>query len=97
MPADKLRPDDFQNIEEALLMQDAINVVSTFWVLCLNLQGLRIFGLQFVSPQSHAANNIRPLLGQLFLSVIPKLLMLGWCIDPIDEKLVQVWWGKKIC
>ena len=48
MPTNKLCPDNFRDIGEALVVQNAIDIVPTFWVLCLGLLGLLIFGLQFV-------------------------------------------------
>ena len=48
MSADELRPDNFCDVGEALVVQDAVDVVSAFWVLCPGLPGLFVFGLQFV-------------------------------------------------
>ena len=45
---DKLCLDDFRDVKEALVMQDPIDVVSTFWMLCPSLLVLFVFGLQFV-------------------------------------------------
>ena len=48
MPADELRLDDFWDVGEALVVQDVVDVILAFWVLCLDLPGLLVFGLQFV-------------------------------------------------
>ena len=48
MPANKLDPDDFWDIKEALAVQHTIDVVSAFWVFCSGFSGLLVFGLQFV-------------------------------------------------
>ena len=48
MLANKLSPDNFRDVEEALVVQYAVNVVSVFWVLCPDLLGLLVFDLQFL-------------------------------------------------
>ena len=48
MSVDKLCPDDFWDIREALVVQDADDIVLAFWVLCLEFPGLLVFSLQFV-------------------------------------------------
>ena len=48
MPANKLCPDDFWDIAEALVVQHAVDVVPAFWVFRLDLPGLLVFGLQLV-------------------------------------------------
>ena len=48
MPTDELCSDDFWDIEEALVMQYAIDIITVFRVLCFGLLGLLVFGLQFM-------------------------------------------------
>ena len=48
MPANKLCPDDFRDVREALVMQYAINIISAFWVFRPGLPGLLVFDLQLV-------------------------------------------------
>ena len=56
IPADKLCPDDFWGARETLVVQDPIDVVPVFWVPYSSFLSLLVFGLQFLQPQSHAAN-----------------------------------------
>ena len=48
MLADELYLEDFRDIEDALVLQDPINVIPDFWVLYTGLSGLLVFDLQFV-------------------------------------------------
>ena len=55
MSADELRPDNFQDVKEALVVQDAVDVVSALLAKLLvgllvgpQLPGLLVLGLQFV-------------------------------------------------
>ena len=48
MPADKLCPDDFRDIKEALVKQHAIDIIPAFWVPYLGFLSLLVFGLQFL-------------------------------------------------
>ena len=67
MPDNKLCPDDFRDVGEALVVQHAIDVVPAFWVFRPGLPDLLVFGLQLMQPQSHTSNNIEPFPDQLFL------------------------------
>ena len=70
MPADELCPDDFRDVGEALVVHHAVNVFPALLAkLLIGLQfpSLFVFILEFMQPQSHAANNIGSFLGQLFL------------------------------
>ena len=48
MPTNKLCPDDFQDVREALVVQYAVDIVSAFWVFHPGLLGLLVFDLQLV-------------------------------------------------
>ena len=48
IPTDKLRLDNIRDVEEALVVQDAVNVVPAFWVLYSSFLGLLVLGLLFV-------------------------------------------------
>ena len=70
MPANKLRPDDFGDVGEALVVQQAVNVFLALLAKLLvssELPGLLVFILEFLQPQSHASDDIKPFFGQLFL------------------------------
>ena len=67
MPTNKFCSDDFRDVEKALVVQHAIDVVLAFRVFRPGLPGLLVFGLQLLQPQSHALNDIGSFLGQLFL------------------------------
>ena len=56
MSANKLCPDDFRDIREALVMQDPIDIVPAFCMPCLGFLGLFIFSLQLLQPQFYATN-----------------------------------------
>ena len=45
MPANKLCPDDFWDIREALVVQHAVDIISAFSMRCLGLPGLLVFSL----------------------------------------------------
>ena len=46
--ADEYYLNDFRDVEEALVVQHAVNVILAFLVLYPSLAGLFVFGLQFV-------------------------------------------------
>ena len=48
MPTGELCLDDFQDVREVLVVQNPIDVVPAFWMLCPSFLGLLIFSLQFV-------------------------------------------------
>ena len=48
MPANKLCPDDFWDIGEALVMQHTVDVDPAFWMFRPGFPGLLVFGLQLV-------------------------------------------------
>ena len=67
MPTDEFCSDNFWDVKEALVVQNAVDIIPTFWIFCPSLPSLLVFSLQFVKSQSHAANIIKPVIGQLFL------------------------------
>ena len=70
MPTDKLSPNDFGDVGEALVVQHAVNVFTALLAELLvspKLSSLLVFILKFLEPQSHAPDNIKPFLGQLLL------------------------------
>ena len=48
MPADKLCPDNFWDIQKTLIMQDFFNIVLICWIFGSGFLGLLIFALQFL-------------------------------------------------
>ena len=51
MPTNKLYPDDFRDVGEALMVQNSIDVIPTLLaelLVGLQLPGLLVLGLQFV-------------------------------------------------
>ena len=78
MPANKLYPDDFRDIREALIMQHAINVVpvGTAWLLSSNLPSLVVLILEFLQPQLHQADAglVKFFVRQLVLKRFPELV-----------------------
>ena len=79
VPANQLCPDNFRDVEEILVVQHAIDVVSAFWVFRPGLPGLLVFDLQLLQPQSHATNagSIRTFIQQFALDLAPELSQLG--------------------
>ena len=67
MPTNKLCSDDFQDVGEAMVIQDAVDVLPVLDQLFRpKLASVFVFVLQLLQPQSNAADNIGPFLGQLF-------------------------------
>ena len=58
MPANKLCPDDFRDVGEALIVQHTVNVVPVgiAWLLGSNLPSLVGLILEFLQPQLHWAD-----------------------------------------
>ena len=56
MLTNKLCLDDFRDVEEALVVEHAVDVVSVFWVFRPGLPGSLVFGLQLLQPQFHATD-----------------------------------------
>ena len=59
MPADELYPDNFRDVEKALVMQDLINIFPALLAKLLissELPGLLVFILEFLQPQFYASN-----------------------------------------
>ena len=52
MPANKLCPDNFQDIGEALIVQHAVDVISVgiAWLLSSNFPSLVVLILEFLQP-----------------------------------------------
>ena len=77
MLADKLCPNDFRNVQEALIVQDIFDIllVSIIWLLSSNLPSLVIFILEFLQLQLHQADAglVESLACQLVLKRFPKL------------------------
>ena len=68
MPINKLWSEDFRDVGEALVVKDVVNILLVLDQLFRpKLVSVFIFILQLLQPQSYAADNIRPFLGQLFL------------------------------
>ena len=79
MPANKLCPDDFRDIGEALVVQHIVNVIPASWVFRLGLTSLFVFGLELLQPQPHTTNidNVKTFAQQLILEQVPKFPQLG--------------------
>ena len=59
MPADEICPNNFQNIEKTLIVKHAVNILPVIFIelFCSKLLDLFDFFLEFLQPQSHAANS----------------------------------------
>ena len=58
MPTDKLCPNDFRDIEKALMVQHIFNIlpVNIAWLLNSNFLSLVVFILNFLQLQPHQAD-----------------------------------------
>ena len=93
MPVDKLCSNNFRDVEEALVMQDSVNIFSALLAELLispGFSGLLVFLLEFLQPQSHTTNvgNIKTFIWQLVLEQIPKLPQLEYQVHSTSENLL---------
>ena len=72
MPANKLCLDNFRDVEEVLMGQYAVNVISVgiAWLLSSNLLSLIVLILEFLQPQPHRAD--AGLVGCFIRQIVPK-------------------------
>ena len=72
MSTNKLCPDDFRDVGEALMVQHAVNVVpiDIAWLLSSNLPSLVVLILEFLQPQPHQAD--AGLVGSFVCQLVPK-------------------------